>query len=146
MSTAEMIRIKYHDKDLVRAEQKGYGDYIDLRAADDYKLEKDTLVMISLGVSMQLPKGYYAEVVPRSSSFKKWGILMANSVGIIDETYCGDNDIWRFPAWCTHDGEIHKNDRICQFRIVEKQPAIVFKEEETLGNEDRGGFGSTGVK
>ena len=95
---------------------------------------------------MQLPSGYYAEMVPRSSTFKNYGLIMANSVGIMDESYCGDNDIWGFPAYATRDVEIKKNNRICQFRIVEKQPEIEFETVESLGNSDRGGYGSTGIK
>ena len=95
---------------------------------------------------MELPKGYEAHVVPRSSTFKTWGIIQTNSMGVIDESYCGDNDIWRMPAYATRDTIIHKNDRICQFRIINNQPKIEFEEVEHLEGVDRGGFGSTGVK
>ena len=94
---------------------------------------------------MELPKGYEAHVVPRSSTFKTWGILQTNSMAVIDESYCGDNDIWRYPVYVTRDTTIHKNDRICQFRIMKHQPTIEFEEVEHLEGEERGGFGSSGV-
>ena len=100
--------------------------------------------LIPLGVAMQLPDGYEAHVVPRSSTFKNYGIIQTNSCGIIDGTYCGDQDMWRMPVYATRDTVIHANDRIAQFRIFENQPRIVFDEVESLGNENRGGFGSTG--
>ena len=93
---------------------------------------------------MELPKGYEAYIVPRSSTFKTWGILQTNSIGIIDESYCGDNDIWKMPVYATRDTMIHKNNRICQFRIEEHQPTIMFEEVENLEGEERGGFGSSG--
>ena len=108
--------------------------------------------MIPLGVAMELPEGYEAIVAPRSSTFKTWGIVQANSIGVIDNSYCGDNDQWYYPAICLKptEGEhgvwIHKGDKICQFRIQENQPEIRFEEVEVLGNEDRNGFGSTGNK
>ena len=91
-----------------------------------------------------MPEGYEAHIAPRSSAFKRWGIIQANSVGVIDNSYCGDNDIWMMPVYATRFTKIHKNDRICQFRIVEKQPHLEFEVVDHLGNEDRGGFGSTG--
>ena len=94
---------------------------------------------------MELPEGYEAYVAPRSSTFKNFGILQANSIGIIDNSYCGDNDQWMFPAYAVRDTEIHKNDRICQFRIMEKQPELYMIEVTHLSGKDRGGFGSTGV-
>lgn len=151
----EKIKIKYHDNDLVKIEKFEMGDFIDLRAAEDVFIPLGEYKLISLGVSMQLPSGYYAEVVPRSSTFKNFGIIMSNSIGVIDESYCGDNDIWRFPAVClvnkckgVHSKGvwIHKNDRICQFRIVKKMPTICFEEVDMLDNKDRGGIGSSGVK
>ncbi len=100
--------------------------------------------MIPLGVAMELPHGYEALVAPRSSTFKKYGLLLANSIGIIDETYKGDNDEWNFLAYAMQDTVIYKNERICQFRIIQHQPLIHLQEVETLGNPDRGGIGSTG--
>ena len=100
--------------------------------------------MIPLGVAMELPQGYEALVIPRSSTFKHFGLIQTNSVGLIDESYCGDNDQWHFPALAKRDTVIHAGDRICQFRIIEHQPRIVFDPVDSLGNADRGGFGSTG--
>ena len=140
------IKIKYHDPELPRIEKIKQGDWIDLRAAETVKIRKGKYKLISLGVSMQLPEGYEAHVAPRSSTFKNFGIVLANSMGIIDESYCGDNDIWRFLAIALRKTTIHKGDRICQFRIVKKMPKVELMEVETLGNPDRGGIGSTGVK
>lgn len=149
----EEIKIKYHVKDLEHIKKIDNGDWIDLRAAEDVTINLGEMKLISLGISMKLPKGYEAHVVPRSSTFKTWGIIETNSMGVIDESYCGDNDIWRFPAMClkpvdpgSYSSTIHKNDRICQFRIVKKQPELKFDIVEHLGNKDRGGFGSTGTK
>ena len=141
----ETIKIKYHTDEIEKLRYiDGKSDWIDLRAAEDVELKAGEFKLISLGVSMELPKGYEAHVVPRSSTFKTWGILQANSIGIIDESYCGDNDIWKMPVYATRDTTIHKNDRICQFRIEKHQPTIEFEEVDTLGNEDRSGFGSSG--
>ena len=101
--------------------------------------------MIPLGVAMELPKGYEAHVVPRSSTFKNYGLLQVNSCGIIDGSYCGDEDMWRMPVYATRDTVVNLNDRICQFRIMQNQPQIVFQEVNALGNSNRGGFGSTGL-
>ena len=141
----ETIKIKYHTDEIEKLRYiDGKSDWIDLRSAEDVELKAGEFKLISLGVSMELPKGYEAHVVPRSSTFKTWGILQTNSIGIIDESYCGDNDIWKMPVYATRDTMIHKNDRICQFRIEEHQPTIMFEEVDTLGNEDRSGFGSSG--
>jgi len=122
----------------------GKSDWIDLRAAEDVALKAGEFKLIPLGVAMKLPQGYEAHVVPRSSTFKNFGIIQTNHCGIIDESYCGDNDQWYFPAYALRDTEIHVNDRICQFRIMEHQPQIVFEETEKLTGKDRGGFGTTG--
>lgn len=141
----EIIKIKYHTDEIEKLRYiDGKSDWIDLRAAEDVELKAGEFKLISLGVSMELPKGYEAHVVPRSSTFKTWGILQTNSIGIIDESYCGDNDIWKMPVYATRDTTIHKNDRICQFRIEKHQPVIKFKEVEHLEGEERGGFGSSG--
>ena len=141
----ETIKIKYHTDEIEKLRYiDGKSDWIDLRAAEDVELKAGEFKLISLGVSMELPKGYEAHIVPRSSTFKTWGILQTNSIGIIDESYCGDNDIWKMPVYATRDTTIHKNDRICQFRIEKHQPTIMFEEVDTLGNEDRSGFGSSG--
>lgn len=141
----ETIKIKYHN-DIRPLEILDNGDWIDLRAAEDVNLEKDDFRLISLGVSMKLPDGYEAHIVPRSSTFKHWGIIQANHMGVIDNSYCGDNDIWKFPAIATRDAVIYKNDRICQFRIMKKQPCVRFDTVEHLNGPDRGGFGSSGRK
>ena len=122
----------------------GKSDWIDLRAAQTVQLKAGEFKLIPLGVSMKLPAGYEAHVVPRSSTFKNYGILQANSVGIIDESYCGTGDQWFFPAYATRDTVVNLNDRICQFRVFAHQPAISFEIREELETTDRGGFGSTG--
>lgn len=138
------IQIVYHDPELQRITKLDKGDWIDLRAAEDVVLAAGVFRLISLGVSMKLPDGYEAHIVPRSSTFKTWGILQTNSMGVIDNSYSGTNDVWKFPAYATRDTVIHKNDRICQFRIIERMPAITFTEVQELDAKDRGGFGSTG--
>ena len=138
------IKIKFHDDELIRPEKISKGDLIDLRAAEDVEMKAGDFKLISLGVSMKLPEGWKAQVYPRSSTFKNFGIIQANSVGQIDNSYSGTNDIWKFPAIALRDTVIHKNDRICQFEIVPIQPPIRFTEVQVLDNEDRGGIGSTG--
>lgn len=140
----KQIQIKYFDKEINKVEKIDKGDWIDLRAAETVELKADTFKMIKLGVGMILPKGYEAHVVPRSSTFKNFGIIQTNHCGIIDESYCGSNDQWHFPAYALRDTVINKNDRICQFRIIKKQPKINFKTVENLSNINRGGLGSTG--
>ncbi len=140
------IKIKYFDKDLIRIEKIEKGDWIDLRAAETVELKAGEFKLIPLGVAMELPEGFEAHVVPRSSTFKTWGIIETNSMGIIDESYKGDNDQWFFPAYALRDTKIEKNDRICQFRIVKKMETVDFETVEILGNKDRGGHGSTGLK
>ena len=122
----------------------GKSDWIDLRAAEEVTMKAGEFRLIPLGIAMELPKGYEAHVVPRSSTFKSFGIIQTNSMGVIDETYCGDNDQWFMPAYALRDTRIHVNDRICQFRIMEHQPELFFEETDALLNGDRGGFGSTG--
>lgn len=138
------INIVYHDPDLQKIEKIDVGDWIDLRAAEDVYMKAGDFRLISLGVSMKLPSGYEAHVVPRSSTFKTWGILQTNSMGVIDNSYSGTNDVWKFPALATRDVQIKKNDRICQFRLMQKMPYVSFNEVEALDDTDRGGFGSTG--
>lgn len=137
------IPIKYHT-DITPLEKTEKGDWIDLRAAEDVELKAGEFKLIPLGVSMQLPLEYEAHIVPRSSTFKTWGILQTNHMGVVDNSYCGDNDQWMFPALATRDVVIEKNSRICQFRIQKKMENIVFNTVDHLGGEDRGGFGSTG--
>lgn len=141
----ERILIKYFG-DVEHIGKISVGDWIDLRAAEDVHMKAGEYKMFPLGVAMQLPKGYEALVAPRSSTFKKYGIILVNSIGVIDESYCGDNDQWQYPAYAVRDTFIPKNERICQFRIIRHQPEIELIEVEHLGNEDRGGFGSTGTK
>ncbi len=139
------IKIKYFTDAIDRLGYiDGRSDWIDLRAAEEVHLKAGDFFLIPLGVAMQLPEGYEAHVVPRSSTFKTYGILQTNSCGVIDNTYCGDSDMWRMPVYATRDTVIRANDRIAQFRIFENQPKIVFEEVGSLGNESRGGFGSTG--
>lgn len=138
------IPVKYF-ADIDHIQTISIGDWIDLRAAKDYELKAGELKFIYLGIGMILPKGYEAHIVPRSSTTKNFGVMQANSVGIIDNSFCGDNDQWGFCAYAIRDTFIPKNSRICQFRIVENQSKIHFREVEHLGNSDRGGFGSTGV-
>lgn len=141
----ETIKIKYHNKNIDKIEKIDVGDWIDLRAAETIVIHAGESALISLGVSMKLPDGYEAQVAPRSSTFKKWGVLQTNSIGIIDNSYSGTNDIWRFPVYAVVDTVIQENDRICQFRIVKKQPELQFVEVDRLDDVDRGGFGSTGT-
>jgi len=141
----ETIRIKYHSDEIEKLTYiEGKSDWIDLRAAEEVVLKQGEFKLIKLGVSMQLPAGYEAVIVPRSSTYKNFGIIQTNHMGVVDETYCGDNDVWMMPALAMRDTVIHVNDRICQFRIQKHQPQIVFEEVEVLGNADRGGIGSTG--
>lgn len=141
----KIIKIKYHSDEIEKLRYiDGKSDWIDLRSAEDVELKAGEFKLISLGVSIRLPEGYEAHIVPRSSTFKTWGIIQTNSMGIIDESYCGDNDIWRMPVYATRDSKINKNDRICQFRIVKHQPIIKFEEVAYLSEINRGGFGSTG--
>lgn len=139
------IKIKLHNEKCMPAKITG-GDWVDLKSAETVELKKGEFKLISLGISMELPEGYEAHVAPRSSTYKNFKVLMTNSFGVIDNSYCGDNDIWRFPAYATEDTIIHEGDRICQFRIMKKQDDITFYQVDTLGNVDRGGIGSTGIK
>ena len=139
------IKIHYLNDEIERlAYIGGKSDWIDLRAAKKVSLKAGEFALIPLGIAMELPRGYEAHIVPRSSTFKNFGIIQTNSMGVIDESYCGDNDQWFFPAYALRDTVIRVNDRICQFRIMEHQPALEFVETESLGHEDRGGHGSTG--
>jgi dUTP pyrophosphatase len=141
--TMEIIKIKYL-RDIEKVNRIACGDWIDLRAAEDVTMKAGEYKMIPLGIAMELPVGYEALVAPRSSTFRKYGVLLANSIGIIDESYKGDNDEWNFRAYAERDTFIPKNERICQFRIIEHQPSLSIVEVDTLGNPDRGGIGSTG--
>ncbi len=140
------ILIKYHNPELEKVRSLKIGDWIDLRSAEHVELKAGEFRLISLGVSMKLPEGYEAHIAPRSSSFAKWGFLQVNSVGVVDNSYSGTNDIWRLPVYATRDAVIEVNDRICQFRIMERMPHVTFREVDALDEADRGGFGSTGVR
>ena len=140
------ILIKYHNPGLERVRSLKIGDWIDLRSAERVELKAGEFRLISLGVSMKLPEGYEAHIAPRSSSFAKWGFLQTNSVGVVDNSYAGTNDIWKLPVYATRDAVIEVNDRICQFRIMKRMPPVSFQEVEALEETDRGGFGSTGVR
>lgn len=144
---SEKIRIKYLSNQIEPLEYiGGKSDWIDLRAAENVDLKAGDFKLIPLGVAMQLPKGYEAHIIPRSSTFKNFGVIQANHMGMVDESYCGDNDQWYFPAIAMRDTSIKIGDRICQFRIMEHQPQLSFEVVETLGNKDRGGIGSTGTR
>lgn len=139
------IKVKYLNDDVVRLEKFEQGDWIDLRAAEKVVLKEGQFKSINLGVAMELPKGYEAHVVPRSSTFGTWGIIQTNSQGVIDESFKGDNDFWSLPSYAMRDTTINKGDRICQFRIMKKMPDnIEIVEVDKLNNKDRGGLGSTG--
>lgn len=127
------IKIKYLNDDITRLEYiDGKSDWIDLRAAEEVELKAGEFKLIHLGVAMQLPEGYEAHIVPRSSTFKKWGIIQTNHCGIVDNSYCGPNDWWRMPVFALRDTKIEVNDRICQFRIQKNQPTLVFNEVEEM--------------
>lgn len=138
------LRIKYFDKNIEKLKKTEKEDWIDLRSAIDISLKKGDFALIPLGVGMVLPDGYEAHIVPRSSTFKNWKIIQTNSVGIIDNSYSGENDQWMMPVYAVEDTKIKKNDRICQFRILEKMPVLEIQEVEHLNDVSRGGFGSTG--
>lgn len=141
----EQIKIKYFtDKIDKLAYIDGKSDWIDLRASEEVTLKQGEFALIPLGVAMELPKGYEAHIVPRSSTYKNFGVIQANHCGVVDGSYCGDNDMWRMPVIAMRDTQIHVNDRICQFRIMKNQPEILFEEVEHLEGKDRGGFGTTG--
>lgn len=141
----ETIKILYHNKDIKELEYiDGKSDWIDLRAAEDVHLEQFEFKLIDLGVSVKLPEGYEMIIAPRSSTFKNFGILQTNSIGVVDESYCGRDDVLKMPVLAMRETDIHVNDRICQFRIIKHQPQIEFEVVDDLTSESRGGIGSTG--
>lgn len=141
------LQIQYLNDTITRLEYiDGKSDWIDLRAAERVEMKAGEFRLIHLGVAIKLPEGYEAHIVPRSSTFKNFGIIQTNSIGVIDETYCGNDDVYRYPVYAVRDTRIHVNDRICQFRIQKHQPRIVFDEVESLDGPARGGFGSTGIQ
>lgn len=137
------IYIKYF-ADIEKIDSLSIGDWIDLRAAEDVDMAVGEFRLIPLGVGMKLPEGYEAHVAPRSSTFKNFGIIQVNSVGVIDNSYCGEQDEWKLPAYALRPAHIKMNDRICQFRVMQKQPELEFEQVEHLSEKSRGGFGSTG--
>lgn len=139
------IKIKYFNQDIEQIQKIGVGDWIDLRSAETVELKAGEYYCIPLGVGMILPDGYEARIMPRSSTYKNFGILMACS-GVIDNSYSGDADQWLFGALAMRDTVIEKGDRIAQFRIVKNQPAIEFEIVEHLNEVSRGGIGSTGKR
>ena len=139
------LQIKYHNEEIEKIKKIDKGDWIDLRAAEKVELKQGDFALISLGVSMKLPDGYEAHLAPRSSTFKTWGIIQVNSIGVVDNSYAGNNDIWKMPVYATRDTVINVNDRICQFRIMPKMPVLDVEEVDNLEGSDRGGFGSTGT-
>lgn len=140
-----IIRIKYFG-DVSKVLQCSLGDWIDLRSRLDLKYKQGELVKVPLGVAMELPRGCEAHLAARSSTCKKFGLIPANGFGIIDNSYCGDDDEWSFLGYAIRDGEINTGDRVCQFRVVKSMKDVQFGEVSFLGNSNRGGFGSTGVK
>ena len=149
MNETLKIKIKYFSEDLPEVKVNPKGDLIDLYAAEDTFIEYMDNKLVPLGVAMELPEGYRADLCPRSSTFNNFGIIVVNSIGKIDHTYCGDKDIWKMPIYCLvpKDGEvthIKKGDKICQFRLMKRMKEVKFNEVDSLNNEDRGGFGSTG--
>lgn len=140
----ETIKIKYFDNEIDRIEKISKGDWIDLRSAETIHLKKGEFHLVNLGVGMELPEGYEANIVPRSSTYKNFKVLQTNSFAVIDNSYSGDNDQWLYPVIAMEDTIINKNDRICQFRINKIQPDIEFEEIEHLNDVNRGSFGSTG--
>lgn len=139
------VRIKYHHEDMPRLKKIKQGDWIDLYTSGEVTLKAGDFIYIDLGVSMELPAGYEAIQAPRSSTFKNWGLLQANAIGVYDESFHGDTDIWKFPAYATRDVTIPAHTRLCQFRIIKHQPDFIFDEVDTLGNVARGGWGTTGT-
>ena len=141
----EIIKVKYYTDAIDElCYVDGKSDWIDLHTAEEVTMKAGEFRLIPLGLAIALPEGYEAHIVPRSSTFKNYGIIQTNHCGIVDESYCGNNDQWFMPAYALRDTVIEVNDRICQFRIFEHQPALDFVETDDLGNEDRGGHGSTG--
>ena len=145
MSDFEKIKILYHTDKIEKLTYiDGKSDWIDLRAAERYELKKGDFALINLGISMRLPEGYEAHIAPRSSTFKKWGMIQTNGVGVVDFSYNTSEDVYMMPVLATRDTVVEVNDRVCQFRIMKNQPRIVFEEVDELEGVARGGFGSTG--
>ena len=143
----ETLKIRYISKEIEKLRYiDGVSDWIDLRCAEEVELKQGESRLIRLGIAVELPKGYEAHIVPRSSTFRNFGIIQTNHMGVVDHSYCGDEDEWKYPVLAMRDTVIHVNDRICQFRIMKHQPELSFTETEHLSEESRGGFGSTGIR
>ena len=141
------LKIRYISNEIEKLRYiDGKSDWIDLRSAENVTLKAGESRLLRLGIAVELPEGYEAHIVPRSSTYRNFGIIQTNHMGVVDHSYCGDEDEWKYPVLALRDTEIHVNDRICQFRIMENQPKLVFEEVEHLGSASRGGFGTTGVK
>ena len=140
------IRVKYFDPEIEKLQKISKGDWIDLRSAESVDLKAGEYRLIRLGVGMILPDGYEAIVAPRSSTPSKFGVLLSNSIGVIDNSYSGDADEWRFPALAIRDTHIEKGDRICQFRIIKNMDTVEIVEVDRLNEISRGGIGSTGTR
>lgn len=143
MTEEAIIEILYKGSPVL--EQTGNGDWIDLYINEDVTMQAGDFKIIPLGIACKLPDGYEAIIAPRSSTFKRYGILEANGIGVVDSTYCGNDDEWGFPAYATRPVVLEKGTRICQFRIQKNQPRITFNAVNNLSGKARGGFGSTGV-
>ncbi len=143
----EELKIRYISKDIDKLTYvNGVSDWIDLRSAENVTLKQGEWRLIRLGIAVKLPDGYEAHIVPRSSTYKNFGIIQTNHMGVVDHSYCGDDDEWKYPVLALRDTEIHVNDRICQFRIMKNQPELVFTEVDHLDGVSRGGFGTTGIQ
>ena len=140
------IKVRYISKEIEKLRYiDGKSDWVDLRSAEDVDLKAGESRLIRLGIAVELPEGYEAHIVPRSSTYRNFGIIQTNHMGVVDHSYCGDNDEWMYPVLAMRDTHISVNDRICQFRIMENQPPLSFEEVEHLTGKERGGFGSTGI-
>ena len=142
------IKVKYFNQEINKVEIIKQGNWIDLRAAEDIKLSQFESTLIPLGVGMKLPDGYEAILSPRSSTFSKYGIIQTNSIGVIDNSYSGNEDQWKMPVVALRDTHIKKNERIAQFRIIKSMDRenLTITQVQQLDKDSRGGFGSTGVK
>ena len=145
MYNSQTIKIKYLS-DIEKIKPIKNGNWVDLRSSESIEMKAGEWRLIALGIAVRLPYGYEAHIVPRSSTFKNFGLIQANHFGIVDNSYSSNEDQWYFSAYSIRDTKIEKNDRICQFRIMQIQPQLIFEETEDLGNNIRGGFGSTGIK
>jgi len=145
MYNSQTIKIKYLS-DIEKIKPTKNGNWIDLRSSETIEMKAGEWRLIALGIAIKLPFGYEAHIVPRSSTFKNFGLIQVNHFGVVDNNYNGDEDQWYFSAYATRDTKVEKNDRICQFRIMQIQPTLLFEETDSLGNNNRGGFGTTGIK